>query len=210
MTSAGAARDGSARGAGPRLLLMGPPGSGKGTQAVAVSAAHAIPAISTGDIFRRHVAAGTPLGVRAGQVMASGGYVDDEVTNAVVAERLAEDDAADGFLLDGYPRTLPQVAALDALLAGRSTGLTAVVVLVVEPEEVTARLLARAAQQGRPDDTTEAIRTRQQVYACATAPVLAAYRERGLLREVDAAGPRDEVTRRTLAAVGASRQPTGR
>jgi adenylate kinase len=183
---------------------MGAPGAGKGTQAEAIIAEYGIPAISTGEIFRRNVAAGTPLGVRAQHIMASGGYIDDEITNAVVAERLAEDDASDGFLLDGYPRTLPQVAALDEMLAGQSTELTAVVVLVADPEVVTSRLLARARQQGRADDTAEAIRTRQQVYERETAPVLTTYRERRLLLEVDAHGPRDDVTQRTLAALETS------
>jgi adenylate kinase len=188
-----------------RLLIMGPPGSGKGTQADAITAAYGIPAISTGVIFRRNVAAGTPLGVRAQHIMASGGYIDDEITNAVVANRLAEDDARDGFLLDGYPRTLPQVTALDQLLTGQSTELTAVVVLIADPEEVTTRLLARAKQQGRADDTAEAIRTRQQIYERETAPVLDTYRERRVLLEVDALGPPDEVTQRIFATLATRR-----
>jgi adenylate kinase len=184
-----------------RLLIMGPPGAGKGTQAAAIAAESRIPAISTGEIFRRHDAAGTSLGVRAQRVMASGGYLDDEITNAVVASRLAEDDAHNGFLLDGYPRTLPQVSALDRLLAEQSAELTGVLVLVADPEEVLTRLLVRAAQQGRVDDTADAIRERQQVYERETAPVLDTYRERGVLVEVDALGARDDVSRRVLAAL---------
>jgi adenylate kinase len=167
-----------------RLLIMGPPGAGKGTQTDAITAEFGM-AISPGEIVRRNVAAGTPLGMRAQHVMASGGYIDDEITNAVVASRLAEDDARDGFLLDGDPRTLPQVSAVERLLAGQSTALTAVVVLVADPEVVSTRLLARADQQGRVDDTADAIRTRQQVYERETAPVLGTYRERRLLAALE-------------------------
>lgn len=183
---------------------MGPPGAGKGTQAQAITAQYGIPAISTGEIFRNNVAAGTPLGVQVQRIMTAGGYVDDEITNAIIADRLAEDDTRDGFLLDGYPRTLAQVAALDRLLAEQSHQLSAVLVLQADPREVTARLLARADQQGRADDTAEAICKRQQVYQHETAPVLAAYRDRRLLLEVDALGTPAEVSQRILTTVNAA------
>ncbi len=189
-----------------RLLIMGPPGAGKGTQSQAIAAHYDIPAISTGDILRSDVLRGTPLGVEAQRVMASGGYLDDEITNAVVARRLSEEDARGGFLLDGYPRTVSQVTALDELLAERSAELTAVIVLVADPQEVTARLLARAHQQGRADDTAEVIAERLQVYKRQTAPVLALYRERRHLLEVDALGQPDDVTRRILTALDTARR----
>jgi adenylate kinase len=185
-----------------RIILMGPPGAGKGTQAKVVAERLSIPAISTGDIFRANVAEGTPLGVEAKRYMDAGEYVPDEVTNGMVRDRLAEDDAREGFLLDGYPRTVAQVHELDGMLADLDSSLDAVVVLTVDAEEVVQRLLQRAQTEGRADDTEPVIRHRQEVYAKETAPLIALYGERGLVREVDGMGPVDEVRARVFAALG--------
>nr|WP_156610830.1 adenylate kinase [Auraticoccus cholistanensis] len=185
------------------MLIMGPPGAGKGTQARAIADRYAIPAISTGDIFRANVSQGTPLGLEVKRIMAEGGYVGDDVTNAIVADRLAEPDAREGFLLDGYPRTLAQVEALDALLAEQQAALDAVVVLTADTDELVARLLRRAETDGREDDTEDAIRVRQAKYTEETAPLLDVYRQRGLLVEVDGIGTVDEVGQRILAGLDA-------
>jgi adenylate kinase len=185
-----------------RMLLIGPPGAGKGTQAVHVAQAYAVPAISTGDIFRANVAQGTPLGLQAKEYMDRGAYVPDELTNALVIDRLAQDDVAKGFLLDGFPRTLAQVYTLDDCLAEHGADLDVVVRLVVDTEEVVRRLLKRAHDQGRSDDTEDVIRHRLDVYQEQTHPLTDVYEERGLLQSVDAFGSPDEVTERILAAVG--------
>lgn len=187
-----------------RLIMLGPPGAGKGTQAALVSAAHGVPAISTGDIFRANIKNGTPLGLQVKEITASGGYVPDEITNAIVRDRLAEPDAAHGFLLDGYPRTTGQVEALDAMLAEAGTALDAVVELTVDTDEVVGRLLARAQEQGRADDTEEVVRERMRIYAEETAPLAAVYRDRGLLRVVDGMGTVEDVTARIEAALAPS------
>ncbi len=175
---------------------MGPPGAGKGTQAKVIADRFDIPAISTGDIFRANVASQTPLGVEAQRFMDAGEYVPDEVTNAMVRDRLREDDAKVGFLLDGYPRTLAQVDELDAMLAELGSSLDAVVALTADRDELVSRLLQRAQVEGRSDDTEEVVRRRQQVYEEQTAPLIAVYRERGLLLDVDGMGEIDSVTRR--------------
>jgi adenylate kinase len=185
-----------------RMLIMGPPGAGKGTQASIIADRLGIPAISTGDIFRANVTRGTPLGVQAKQYMDAGEYVPDEVTNDMVRDRLREPDARDGFLLDGYPRTLAQVDFLDGVLAERSQALERVLELTVDTEEVVARLLRRAIDQGRTDDTEDVIRRRLEVYTEQTAPLVAVYRDRGLLVQVDGLGPIDQVTERSLEALG--------
>lgn len=187
-----------------RLIMLGPPGAGKGTQAALVSAAHGVPAISTGDIFRANIKNETPLGLQVKEITASGGYVPDEITNAIVRDRLAEPDAAHGFLLDGYPRTTGQVEALDAMLAEAGTALDAVVELTVDTDEVVGRLLARAQEQGRADDTEEVVRERMRIYAEETAPLAAVYRDRGLLRVVDGMGTVEDVTARIEAALAPS------
>ncbi|TQK69083.1 adenylate kinase [Nocardioides sp. SLBN-35] len=184
-----------------RLILMGPPGAGKGTQAVAIAERFGIPAISTGDIFRANVAQQSPLGRTAQQYMDAGEYVPDEVTNAMVAGRLSDPDCADGFLLDGYPRTLQQVDELDAILERGDTALDAVVLVEADPGELVRRLLLRAEAQGRVDDTDEVIRRRLEVYAAETAPLAAQYAERGLLATVDGLGPVDVVAERILTAL---------
>ncbi len=177
-----------------RLLIVGPPGAGKGTQAVRIAEELAIPAISTGDIFRANVSGQTELGVLAKSYMDKGEYVPDSVTNDMVRSRLAEDDAQEGFLLDGYPRTLEQVEALDGMLAELGTDLDMVLLLVVETEAVIGRLVARGAEQGRSDDTEETIRHRLDVYAEQTAPLIDVYEKRGLVRRVDGMASIDEVT----------------
>jgi adenylate kinase len=185
-----------------RMLIMGPPGAGKGTQASVIAGRLGIPAISTGDIFRANVTQGTPLGVQAKQYMDAGEYVPDEVTNDMIRDRLREPDALDGFLLDGYPRTLAQVDFLDGVLAERGQALERVLELTVDTEEVVARLLRRALDQGRTDDTEDVVRRRLEVYTEQTAPLLAVYRDRGLLVQVDGLGPIDQVTDRALEALG--------
>jgi adenylate kinase len=186
-----------------RIVLMGPPGAGKGTQAVKVAERLQVPHISTGEIFRANLAAGTPLGVEAKRYMEAGEYVPDEVTNSMVAARLAESDAANGFILDGYPRTLAQVGELDKILDGLGTPLDKVVEITANTDEVVARLLNRAKEQGRADDTEEVIRRRMDVYAEQTEPLVRVYSEQGLLVKVDGMGAMDEVTERLLAALGA-------
>ena len=185
-----------------RIVLMGPPGAGKGTQAVKVAESLQVPHISTGEIFRANLAAGTPLGLEAKRYMESGEYVPDEVTNSMVASRLAEPDAANGFILDGYPRTLAQVDELDGMFTGLNTRLDKVVEITANTDEVVARLLNRAKEQGRADDTEEVIRRRMDVYAEQTEPLVRVYDERGLLVKVDGMGSMDEVTGRLLAALG--------
>ena len=184
-----------------RLLLMGPPGAGKGTQAAAIAERFGVPAISTGDIFRANVARQSTLGRTAQRYMDAGEYVPDEVTNAMVAQRLSDTDCADGFLLDGYPRTLQQVDELDAILERDGVALSAVVLLEADPDELVRRLLRRAQDQGRADDTDEVIRRRLEVYAAETAPLAAQYDERGLLATVDGLGAVDEVAERILSAL---------
>lgn len=179
---------------------MGPPGAGKGTQAKVIAERLGIPAISTGDIFRANVSQQTPLGVEAKRYMDAGDYVPDEITNAMVRSRIAEPDAAPGFLLDGYPRTVAQVEELDSMLAG-SHSIDAVVVLTVDQDEVVQRLLKRAEIEGRADDTEDVIRRRQEIYAEQTAPLIEVYAGRDLLIEVDGMGSVDEVSARVLAAL---------
>jgi len=179
---------------------MGPPGAGKGTQATGLAARLGIPHISTGDIFRANVSQGTPLGVDARRYMDAGEYVPDDVTNAMVRDRLAQSDCAPGFLLDGYPRTVDQVAQLDDMLASSGHALDRVVELTVDIDEVVGRLVRRAADQGRADDTEDVIRRRLEVYAEQTAPLLAIYSSRHLLVQVDGLGDIDEVAGR-LASV---------
>ena len=182
-----------------RFLIVGPPGVGKGTQAARISEAFGIPTISTGDIFRSNIAQGTELGKQVKAIVDAGDYVPDTLTNALVEDRLRSADAADGFLLDGYPRTPDQVQHLDALLASEGQALDAVIRLLADREEIVRRLRKRALEQGRADDSEEAIRHRQEVYQRETEPVVAMYRDRGVLVEVDGLGEIDEVTERIFA-----------
>jgi adenylate kinase len=184
-----------------RLILMGPPGAGKGTQAKYVADHFGIPAISTGDIFRANVTKGTELGVQAEKYMKAGDYVPDEITNQMVRNRIDEPDAEPGFLLDGYPRTLAQVEELDQMIAHTGHRLDAVVVLTVDSEEIVQRLLRRAETEGRADDTEEVIRRRQEIYLEETEPLIAVYKGRGLVHEIDGMGEVDEVTKRIFEAL---------
>ncbi|GGJ98859.1 adenylate kinase [Pilimelia anulata] len=211
-----------------RLVLVGPPGAGKGTQAEFVAAHLAVPKISTGDIFRGNVAQGTPLGLQAKRYMDSGQLVPDEVTINMVADRLAESDAADGFLLDGFPRTTPQAVALDKLLADLGTAIDLVLELVVDDDEVIRRLSGRRNCRGcqkiwhlefdapsrenicdrcggelyqRDDDKAETIAERLRVYARDTAPLVDYYGAQGKLVGIDATGPVEDVTNRAIDAL---------
>jgi adenylate kinase len=186
-----------------QLVIMGPPGAGKGTQAKLIAEHYGISAISTGDIFRAMKTADTPLARQVREIMESGGYVSDEITNAIVADRLAQPDCNRGFLLDGYPRTLQQVQTLDDYLAESKRPLNAVISLLADIEEVVARLLRRAVIDGRSDDNEETIRVRLQVYAEQTEPLLEVYRARGSLVEVDGHGEVQEVSERIFAALEA-------
>jgi len=184
-----------------RLIILGPPGAGKGTQATRIAESLGIPDISTGDIFRDNIKNQTALGLQVKDILASGAYVPDEVTNAIVRDRLDQPDAAAGFLLDGYPRTQAQVSELDDMLTAAGTSLDAVLELTVDTDELVQRLLRRAETSGRADDTEEVIRHRQSVHAQETAPLAAIYRERGLLRQVDGMGDMDTVSVRVQAVL---------
>lgn len=180
-----------------RVVLVGPPGAGKGTQATALSKHLGVPHISTGDLFRAHIAEQTPLGRDVRRYLDEGKLVPDEVTNEMVRERLAEPDAAEGFLLDGFPRNVGQADVLTDLLAAADTSLDAVVEFRVDEDVVVRRLLAR----GRADDTEDVIRHRQHVYRDETAPLLAYYHD--LLVTVDAVGEVEEITERVLSSLRA-------
>ena len=184
-----------------RLLIVGPPGAGKGTQSALLTERFSIPDISTGNIFRANIRNGTPLGKKVKAIVDAGDYVPDSLTNALVTHRLEEPDALDGFLLDGYPRTLDQIAFLDELLAKRGQELDAVIQLVADKEEVVRRLRRRAVDEGRTDDTEDAIRHRQDVYARETAPLIPVFRDRGILIEVDGLGEVADVSARITEAL---------
>lgn len=187
-----------------RLLIVGPPGAGKGTQASMIADRYGVPAISTGDIFRANIRNQTELGKQVEAIVSSGSYVPDELTNAIVADRLAEPDTQGGFLLDGYPRTVDQVHELDRMLAANDGALDAVVLLEADTDEVVARLLNRAAEQGRSDDTEEVIRHRQEVYAEQTQPLIALFDQRGIVLRVDGLGTVGDVAGRISGALQAA------
>ncbi len=184
-----------------RLLIIGPPGAGKGTQSAKLAEAFNIPAISTGDIFRENVKNETELGQQAKAFMDRGEYVPDSLTNDLVRDRLAWADAAAGFLLDGYPRTADQVEELDRILTDQGENLDAVVLLIADTDEVVRRLLNRAIEQGRTDDTEDVIRHRLDIYADQTAPLIEVFSNRQLVVEVDGLGAVQEVTARILEAL---------
>jgi len=186
-----------------RFLLIGPPGAGKGTQATLLAQAYGIPAISTGDIFRANVKAETELGVLAKGFMDRGEYVPDSLTNDLVRDRLSHEDAQKGFLLDGYPRTRDQVLELDDILGSENKALDAVILLKADPDELVRRLLNRAQEQGRADDTEEVIRHRQSVYLEQTAPLIEIYSARGIVVEINGLGQVGEVTERILNSLTA-------
>ena len=211
-----------------RVVLLGPPGAGKGTQAQVIADRLGVPAISTGDIFRANVSGETELGLQAKSYMDAGDLVPDEVTSAMVRERLKEDDAVDGFLLDGFPRTVPQAETLNEIVGDLGQGLDVVLELVVDDEEVIRRLSGRRtcrncghiwhvdfdppSREGtcddcggrlfqRDDDKSDTVRHRLEVYAEQTAPLIAFYAEKGVLVGIDATGPVDDVTERAIAAL---------
>jgi adenylate kinase len=188
-----------------RLILLGPPGVGKGTQAKILVEQLGIPQLSTGDILRSAIANKTPLGVQAKAIVDRGDLVSDEIVNGIVSERMDEPDCANGFILDGFPRTIPQADALGAMLAGKGLKLDAVVEITADADTLVSRVANRAKETGgaRADDTAEVIRKRLDVYRELTEPLVAYYRERGLLKTVDGMAPVDEVTAGIRRALGA-------
>jgi len=186
-----------------RFLIVGPQGSGKGTQGVLVAEAFGVPSVSTGDVFRENISGDTELGRRVQAIVESGELVPDDLTCELVRDRLSQPDAARGFLLDGFPRNRAQVDDLDEFLASRGESLDAVIELSVPREESIARLRQRAIDQGRTDDTEEVIANRLAIYERETAPILEVYREHGLVVEIDGVGTLDEVTERIFAALAA-------
>jgi adenylate kinase len=189
-----------------KLLLIGPPGAGKGTQASKLSEVFGIPAISTGDIFRENVKNQTPLGIEAKSYMDKGEYVPNDLTNKLVRDRLQNPDCVNGFLLDGYPRTADQVQELDSILKETDSRLDAVVQLTADSDEVVKRLAKRAIEQGRSDDTEDVLRNRLSVYEEQTAPLISVYESRGLLVKVDGLGEIAEVTKRITQALDSKNQ----
>jgi adenylate kinase len=187
-----------------RMLIIGPPGSGKGTQAERISERLGVIAISTGDIFRANVRGETPLGLEAKKFIDNGDFVPDSVTNKMVRDRLKQEDVLDGFLLDGYPRTTAQVEELDSILAAEDQQLDVVLQLTADDDELVRRLLGRAKDTGRSDDNEGVIRHRLDLYHDQTEPVVARYAERGILTQVDGIGDIDEVTDRVMAAITAA------
>jgi adenylate kinase len=186
-----------------RLLIVGPQGSGKGTQGARLSEYFGVPAIATGDAFRAAVAAGSELGAKVKSIIAAGDLVPDDVTFDVVRTRLEQQDAAGGFLLDGFPRNLAQVTLLDQYLDARDEPLTAVIELGVARAVSIARLAERAREEGRADDTEEAISHRLAIYERETAPILDVYRTRGLVDTIDGVGSLETVTDRILGVLAA-------
>jgi adenylate kinase len=188
-----------------RIVLVGPPGAGKGTQAHFIASHLAIPRISTGDIFRYNVANNTDLGIKAKQYMDRGDLVPDEITVAMVRDRLAEADAKAGFLLDGFPRNVPQAETLKKMLAELDQKLTVVLELVVDEDEVSSQPGICDDCGGelfqRDDDKEDVIRHRLEVYSSQTAPLIAFYADEGILVGIDATGPVEEVTQRALSAL---------
>lgn len=184
-----------------RLVLLGPPGSGKGTQATRLKDYLKVPHISTGDLLRAEVAAGSALGLQAKEVMARGELVSDAILLGMLESRLAKEDAKPGFILDGYPRNLAQAGALDQLLARLGQSFDAAVQLEVPTELLVERIAGRAQAEGRADDNPDSVRKRLQVYTDQTAPVIDFYRQRGVLTVVDGVGELDQVTARLIEAL---------
>lgn len=189
-----------------RLVLLGAPGSGKGTQADILKAELEVPHISTGDLLRGAVKAGTPLGLAAKAVMEAGQLVSDDIVLGMLEERLAQPDAAAGFILDGYPRNVAQCEALEALLTRIGQPLQVAIKLEVPSELIVERIAGRAAAEGRKDDTPETVRERLRVYAEQTEPVADHFARIGQLAVVDGVGERDEITQRILSALPGNRR----
>ncbi|MGB1117821.1 MAG: adenylate kinase [Parvibaculales bacterium] len=189
-----------------KLIFLGPPGAGKGTQAARIEAAYEIPQLSTGDMLRAAVAAGTEIGQQAKDIMARGDLVPDEVVVGIISERIQAADCANGFILDGFPRNVSQARALDGVLVEKGIDLDAVIELAVDPEILIARILKRAQESAdgpRDDDTEEALQHRLRVYEEQTAPVADFYAEKGILRTLDGMQEIDEVTRQIRSALDA-------
>ena len=189
-----------------KLIFLGPPGAGKGTQAARIEAAYEIPQLSTGDMLRAAVAAGTEIGLQAKDIMARGDLVPDGVVVGIISERIEAADCANGFILDGFPRNVSQARALDAVLVEKGIDIEAVIELVVDPEILIARILKRAQESAdgpRDDDTEEALQHRLRVYEEQTAPVADFYAEKGILRTLDGMQEIDEVTRQIRSALDA-------
>lgn len=184
-----------------RIVLLGPPGSGKGTQAARLKDLLKVPHVSTGDLLRAAVKAGTPLGLQAKAAMDAGELVSDELMLSLIEERLGQPDIANGYILDGYPRNLAQAEALDQVLERIGQPVDLAISVTVNEGEIVDRLSKRAIEEGRSDDTEDVIRNRLRVYAEQTAPVAGHYAERGQLREVDGMGSVEEVNRRMLETI---------
>lgn len=186
-----------------RLLIVGPQGSGKGTQGVRIAESLGIPVVSTGDIFRANIKEGTDLGKKVTAILDAGDLVPDELTSEIVRDRLSQEDAAGGFLLDGYPRNTAQVAHLDDFLAESGATLDAVILLDVPRAESMARLGLRSVEQGRSDDNEAAIAHRLDIYENETAPIISVYEPRGIVDRIDGVGSLDDITARVSAALDA-------
>jgi adenylate kinase len=195
-----------------RLILLGPPGAGKGTQAVRIVERFGIPQLSTGDMLRAAVAAGSPVGLQAKAIMDRGELVSDDVVVGIIADRLEEPDARQGFILDGFPRTVAQAEAFDAMLAGRGLKLDRVIAFKVDENALVERIVKRAREteaRGEPvrkDDNPEVFKTRLEAYRAQTAPLSAYYEGRGMLTPIDGMQPVDDVTRELFRAI-AGRTP---
>lgn len=190
-----------------RIVLLGAPGSGKGTQAKLLRDHYEVPHISTGDLLRGAVAAETPLGLQAKAVMEAGELVSDELVLGILEDRLSEDDARAGFILDGYPRNLVQAQALDDLLARLEQPVEEAVQIDVDTDRIVERLAKRGEEEGRTDDTAETVRKRMDVYHSQTQPVVDYYKDQGKLSEVYGVGDIDEVNGRILAVLAHARSP---
>lgn len=186
-----------------RLILLGPPGAGKGTQAKALIDAFGIPQLSTGDILRSAIAARTPMGLAAKEVMDRGDLVSDDIVNGIISERLDAEDCKAGFILDGFPRTIAQAEALDGMLEDKGVRLDAVVELTADPDILVSRIAKRAKESGvaRGDDNEQVLRNRLNVYRELTEPLVGYYRDRGMLRTVDGMQPVEDVTAAIRRAV---------
>lgn len=186
-----------------RLILLGPPGAGKGTQAKILVEAYGIPQLSTGDILRSAIAAQTPLGIEAKAVMDRGDLVSNDVVNGIVSERLDAEDCQPGFILDGFPRTIAQAEALDAMMAEKGIKLDAVIEITADADELVRRVIQRAKESGgaRADDNEDVLRNRLDIYQNQTAPLVAYYADQGLLKTVNGMAPVDQVTAAMKAAI---------
>ncbi len=184
-----------------RLILLGPPGAGKGTQAKVLVEDFGIPQLSTGDILRAAIAAGTPLGLEAKAIMDRGDLVSDAVVNGIVSERLDAEDCRPGFILDGFPRTIAQAEALDGMLADKGIRLDAVIELKADADELVRRVIQRSRDSNRADDNPEVIRKRLEVYESSTAPLVEYYSRQGLVKTVDGMQPVEQVTAAIKAAI---------